>query len=193
MGDSIDAGEVTEDKSSEIVNKAEKKRQEPDISTTEEEEKGMAAPIAVSQSVKDWMFSRRENIRPITTFFNSANYQSNYLLVLLVLAMYCLISSPMLLMVIVLSGLAGHSAARRNKDRKLIVGGHEVSLAHQYGAIILCSLPLLVFAGARDVLFWMLGASLLTVSVHASFYNYDKLEVQGDQEKMVGDIVEEEV
>ena len=72
--DSIDAGEVTEDKSSDIVNKAEKKRQGPDISTTEEE-KSMAAPIAVSQSVKDWMLSRRENIRPLTTFFNSANYQ----------------------------------------------------------------------------------------------------------------------
>ena len=73
--DSIDAGEVTEDKSDAIVNKAEKKRQGPDISTTEEEEKIMAAPIAVSQSVKDWMLSRRENIRPLTTFFNSANYQ----------------------------------------------------------------------------------------------------------------------
>ena len=54
---------------------------------------------------------------------NIEYFQSNYLLVLLVLAMYCLISSPMLLMVIVVSGLAGHSAARRNKDRKLIVGG----------------------------------------------------------------------
>ena len=73
--DSIDAGEVTEDKSDALVNKAEKKRQEPDISTTEEEEKIMAAPIAVSQSVKDWMLSRRENIRPLTTFLNSANYQ----------------------------------------------------------------------------------------------------------------------
>merc|ERR1711955_31557 len=103
----------------------------------------MAAPIAVSQSVKDWMVSRRENIRPLTTFLNSANYQvppsfgrftkrfsknveyfqSNYLLVLLVLVMYCLISSPMLLMVIVVSGLAGHTAARWDKARKLIVGG----------------------------------------------------------------------
>ena len=83
--------------------------------------------------------------------------------------------------------------AEQEGELSHIISGHEVSLAHQYGVIILCSLPLLVFAGAGDVLFWVLGASLLTVSVHASFYNYDKLEMHGDQEKMVGDIVVEEV
>ena len=41
------------------------------------------------------------------------------------LVLYCLISSPMLLIVIAVSGVAAHTAARRNKDMKLSVAGEE--------------------------------------------------------------------
>ena len=116
--------------------------------------------------------------------------------------MYCLISSPMLLIVIAVSGIAAHTAARRTKDRKLsvageeesnseLLSGHEITLAHQFGAIIVCALPFLFLAGAGAVLFWVLGASLFTVTVHAAFYNYDKLEGTGDEEHLIGAIVEE--
>ena len=40
--------------------------------------------------------------------------------------MYCLISSPRLLIVIAVSGVAAHTAARRNKERKLSVAGGEL-------------------------------------------------------------------
>ena len=45
-------------------------------------------------------------------------------------------------------------------------------------------------AGAGAVVFWVLGASIAVITVHAAFYNYDALEVPGDKEQLVG-VVEE--
>ena len=67
--DSIDTVEVSEDSNSDIIKLP---------NTTEDEEKSMAAPMSVSLPVKDWISSRRENIRPLTTFCNSANYQVSF-------------------------------------------------------------------------------------------------------------------
>ena len=72
-----------------------------------------------------------------------------------------------------------------------LLAGHEITLARQYGAISICALPFLFLAGAGAVVFWVLGASLFTVTVHAAFYNYDKLEGTGDEEQLMGAIVEE--
>ena len=44
----------------------------------EAEEMSLAAPLAISQPVKDWVATRRENIRPLGTFFNTSNFQVNF-------------------------------------------------------------------------------------------------------------------
>merc|ERR1719458_1364746 len=135
-----------------------------------EEEKqvsGSGMSLSVAQPlVREWLAKRRANLRPVGTFFNTANFQappsagrlskrlvknvdyfqSNYVLVFLILVLYCLISSPLLLIVI---------------------------------------------AGAGGIVFWVLGASLFFITAHAAFYNYDALEVPEDQEQLVGAIVEE--
>merc|ERR1739848_393065 len=141
---------------------------------------GMSLPVPVNINkslVKEWLAKRRENLRPVGTFFNTANFQvppsagrlskrlvknvdyfqSNYVLVFLILVLYCLISSPLLLIVIAGAGGAAYFAAIKNETRKIAIAGHEVTLAQQY----------------------------------AAFYNYDALEVPEDQEQLVGAIVEE--
>ena len=37
----------------------------------------------------------------------------------------------------------------------------------------LCSVPFLLFAGATGLVFWVLGASLVLITGHAAFYNYE--------------------
>merc|ERR1711928_6901 len=93
-----------------------------------EEEKqvsGSGMSLSVAQPlVREWLAKRRANLRPVGTFFNTANFQvppsagrlskrliknidyfqSNYVLVFLVLVLYCLISSPLLLIVIAGAG-----------------------------------------------------------------------------------------
>jgi len=175
---------------------------------------GMSLPVPVNISqpaVKEWFGKRRANIRPLGEFFNTSNFQvppsagrltkrlyknveyfqSNYVMVFIVLVLYCLISSPLLLIVIAATGGACYIAGLKNADRKLSIAGHEVSLAQQYGLIGVCSIPFFLIAGAGGVVFWVLGASLFFITGHAAFYNYDALDVADDQEQLMGSIVEE--
>merc|ERR1711892_1223217 len=182
--------------------------------TSEQASPGMSLPVPLNLSqplVKEWFAKKRANSRPLGTFFNTANFQvppsagrltkrlykniehfqSNYMLVFLVLVVYCLISSPLLLVVIAAAGGASYFASSKNGDRKLAIAGREVSLAQQYGLIALCSIPFFLWAGAGGVVFWVLGASMFFITGHAAFYNYDALDVPEDQEPLVGAIVEE--
>jgi len=175
---------------------------------------GMSLPVPVSLSqpaLKEWFGKRRANIRPLGQFFNTSNFQvppsagrltkrlyknveyfqSNYVMVFIVLVLYCLISSPLLLIVIAATGGACYIAGLKNADRKLSIAGHEVSLAQQYALIGVCSIPFFLIAGAGGVVFWVLGASLFFITGHAAFYNYDALDVAEDQEQLMGSIVEE--
>merc|ERR1712032_1020474 len=160
-----------------------------------EEEKqvsGSGMSLSVAQPlVREWLAKRRANLRPVGTFFNTANFQSNYVLVFLILVLYCLISSPLLLIVIAGAGGAAYFASIKNETRKIAIAGHEVTLAQQYAAIATASIPFFLLAGAGGIVFWVLGASLFFITAHAAFYNYDALEVPEDQEQLVGAIVEE--
>merc|ERR1719347_1850205 len=172
---------------------------------------GMSLPVPVSLSqpaLKEWFGKRRANIRPLGQFFNTSNFQvppsagrltkrlyknveyfqSNYVMVFIVLVLYCLLTSPLLLIVIAASGGAAYIAALKNAERKLSIAGHEVSLAQQYGLIGVCSIPFFLLAGAGGVVFWVLGASLFFITGHAAFYNYDALDVPEDQEQLMGSI-----
>merc|ERR1711942_492275 len=175
-------------------------------------ESGSGMSLSVAQPlVRDWLSKRRANLRPVGTFFNTANFQvppsagrlskrvvknleffqSNYVCVFIILVLYCLISSPLLLFVIAGAGGAAYYATAKNEGRKIAVAGHEVTLAQQYVAIAVTSIPFFLLAGAGGVVFWVLGASMFFISVHAAFYNYDALDVPEDQEQLVGAIVEE--
>merc|ERR1711928_241365 len=115
-----------------------------------EEEKqfsGSGMSLSVAQPlVREWLAKRRANLRPVGTFFNTANFQvppsagrlskrliknvdyfqSNYVLVFLVLVLYCLISSPLIL--IAGAGGAAYFASVKNETRKIAIAGHEVTL-----------------------------------------------------------------
>merc|ERR1712115_309598 len=141
----------------------------------------LPVPINLSQpAVKEWFGRRKASIRPAGVFFNTSNFQvppsagrltkrlyknveyfqSNYVMVFIVLVLYCLLTSPLLLIVIAASGGAAYIAALKNADRKISIAGHQVSLARQYGLIGVCSIPFFLLAGAGGVVFWVLGASL---------------------------------
>merc|ERR1711872_646821 len=85
-----------------------------EIEEEEVKESGSGMSLSVAQPlVREWLAKRRANLRPVGTFFNTANFQvppsagrlskrliknvdyfqSNYVLVFLVLVLYCLISS----------------------------------------------------------------------------------------------------
>merc|ERR1712059_16301 len=171
---------------------------------------GMSLTLA-QPVVREWVNRRKATLRPVGTFFNTANFQlpssagrlskrviknveyfqSNYVCVFLVLVLYCLISSPLLLIVIAGAGGAAYYASIKNEGRKISIAGHEVTLAQQYAIISVTAVPFFLLAGAGGMVFWVLGASMFFITAHAGFYNYDALDVPEDQEQLVGAIVEE--
>ena len=52
--------------------------------------------------------------------------QSNYVLVFLILVLYCLISSPLLLIVIAGAGGAAYFASVKNETRKIAIAGRQI-------------------------------------------------------------------
>ncbi len=54
--------------------------------------------------------------------------------------------------------------------------GKELSVAQLYTVAGICSIPIFLFAGASSAVFWIIGASLFVICLHAAFYSRDDLD-----------------
>ncbi|XP_072049676.1 prenylated Rab acceptor protein 1-like [Amphiura filiformis] len=141
--------------------------------------------------IRSWIQKRRDNIRPWREFVSTArftkpssvatvgkrivknveHFQTNYVFVFLGLAVYCLLTSPLLIIGLAVAFGACYFISVKNESRKLKVGGYELTLAQQYMAVACISLPLFFIAGATSAVFWVLGASFFFIMIHAAFYD----------------------
>ncbi|ALC42144.1 CG1418 [Drosophila busckii] len=135
----------------------------------------------------------RRSLRPWMMFFNINNFksavsmqrlnnrivrnlqyfQSNYIFVFIVLMIYCLITSPLTLLVIV--GVAFACNKIRNSNSNFNLFGQQLTPKQQVLIVNLGAAPVLFLVGAGAVLFWTLGASCFVILMHAVFYNIDAL------------------
>jgi len=152
----------------------------------------MAASPA-GNSVRQWVTDRRQKVKPWSEFVNTKrfeapanipslgrrlarnidHFQSNYIYVFVVLIAYCLLTSPMLLICIAASLGACYILQLKNKERKIRFMGREVSLAQQYAGVGIASIPIFILAGAGTAVFWVIGASIVFIILHAVLYNYE--------------------
>lgn len=158
-----------------------------------------------------WIEHRRANVRPWSLFLNSNNvrpppslprlgkrivknieyFQSNYLFVFIGLVIYCLITSPLLLLAVVAALGTCYKVSQRHSKQELTVFGHRLTLAQVYSLIGICSLPIFYLVGAGAALFWVLGVSCFLITLHAAFYNIDSVLCPGEEE--LNSLVMEEV
>eukprot|EP00057_Strongylocentrotus_purpuratus_P032351 XP_787350.2 PREDICTED: prenylated Rab acceptor protein 1 [Strongylocentrotus purpuratus] len=151
----------------------------------------MAAMKLSGSSAREWITKHRQTVQPWSQFVSTSrftkptsvavagtrvvknieHFQSNYLFVFIILAIYCIMTSPML--IIFLGALFGafYWINVKNQSRKLKIGSYELTLIQQYGAVAMLSIPLFFLAGAGSAVFWVLGASFFFVMLHAVFYN----------------------
>ena len=101
---------------------------------------------------------------------NMKHFQSNYFLVFTILFIYCILTSPLLLLVLAAVCAAGYILTLKNAERPLKLFGRRLNLGQQYLALGICSLPLLYIVGAGAAFFWVIGASLFVITLHASVY-----------------------
>lgn len=142
---------------------------------------------------KDWLQKRRESVQPWTLFLNTSKFklpksvapvgkrivaniekfQSNYMFVFIALVVFCILTSPMLLVALGACLGACYFINTRNADKKIFLGGREISVAQQYAAVGLISFPLFWIVGAGAAVFWVIGASFFAIMLHASMYSLD--------------------
>jgi len=145
----------------------------------------LRSPVA-----REWIARQRESIRPWNTFIDQEKFskpqtpqqisdrlqknvkffQSNYLVVVLILAGYCLITSPMLILALgaffgVQFVLGGQQGAQYQQK----FFGKELNHTQQSIISGCVSVPLFILAGATSAIFWVFGASVILVGGHGAF------------------------
>uniref|UniRef100_A0A3P9J3Q0 PRA1 family protein n=1 Tax=Oryzias latipes TaxID=8090 RepID=A0A3P9J3Q0_ORYLA len=146
--------------------------------------KGFSASMA-----KEWIDRRRLSIRPWASFVdqrkfskprnfgdacqrvvkNVETYNSNYTFIFLGLILYCIISSPMLLIALAVFLGAFYIIHLKSQESRLVVLGKQLNVPHQMGLAGALSLPVFWLAGAGAAVFWVLGATLFVIGTHAVF------------------------
>lgn len=88
---------------------------------------------------------------------------------------YFRITSPLILVALAGTFYIGYRLNKRSTEKKLTLFGKEFTIAQQYGLLALCSLPVYYLVGAHGAMFWVIGASMILITLHAAFYNIDAL------------------
>ncbi|RUS80158.1 hypothetical protein EGW08_012081 [Elysia chlorotica] len=149
-------------------------------------------------SAREWFSRTRDSVKPWGDFLNTKRmgvpkslaplpkrvvknvdqFQGNYLFVFMGLVIFCILTSPMLLVAIAACLGAFYLISIKNQDRKITILGRELSLAQQYAAVGVASFPLFWLAGAGSAVFWVIGASFFVIMLHASIYRTQE-ELEG--------------
>lgn len=107
---------------------------------------------------------------------NLQYFQSNYLCVFILLFIYCILTSPLLLLALSASLGLGYIVTLKNAEKPIKFFGRRLTLGQQYLAIAIGSLPLFYIVGAGSAVFWVIGASLFVVGLHASIYAIESIQ-----------------
>ncbi|KAK9514032.1 hypothetical protein VZT92_027523 [Zoarces viviparus] len=156
-------------------------------------------PKGLSPSMaKEWIDRRRASIRPWASFVdqrkfskprnfgefcqrvvkNVDTFNSNYTFIFLGLILYCIVSSPMLLIALAVFAGAFYIIHLKSLESKLVVMGKELNLPHQAGLAGAISLPVFWLAGAGAAVFWVLGATLFVIGSHAAFRELEPSDLE---------------
>ncbi|KAI1287264.1 Prenylated Rab acceptor protein 1 [Halotydeus destructor] len=107
---------------------------------------------------------------------NLEHFQGNYICVLLILIIYCVLTSPLLLLALAASMGLGYIVTLKNAESPLKLFGRKLTLGQQYLVVGCVSFPLFYWAGAGSAVFWVLGASFFIVGLHASLYAIEMVD-----------------
>jgi len=119
------------------------------------EQKSFGAPV----SMQEWTKRLLKNIE---------HYQANYIITFMLLMVYCILTSPLLLIALAVSA-TGSYVVSKHEGQNLVIGGKQIPPQFRYGIVGLISFPLLFIAGVGAALFWTLGVTATLIGGHASF------------------------
>ncbi|XP_055336351.1 prenylated Rab acceptor protein 1-like [Paramacrobiotus metropolitanus] len=106
-------------------------------------------------------------------FRNIQHFHVNYICIFLILFIYCVLTSPLLLIALFASGGLFYYASAKNSVRKIAIAGREITLFHQYCVIGVLSLLMFYLVGAGGTFMTVLTLSLFIMLLHAAFFSIE--------------------
>ncbi|KAI8337798.1 PRA1 family protein-domain-containing protein [Blakeslea trispora] len=173
----------------------------PLLSTNTAEAIGNVASDAGRSFFQRFREQRLSNIRPVGDFFDknrisfTANFSTitkrwnynlqyfsaNYLLIVLLLSIYAIITSWWLVFTIAFVFGGFYVISRLNGP--LEIAGQSISASTLYAGYIISAIVLLLFSGATGAIFWIIGAAAVIILGHAALL----------EEGLEGDFADEQV
>ncbi|KZO95531.1 prenylated rab acceptor PRA1 [Calocera viscosa TUFC12733] len=99
--------------------------------------------------------------------YNTRYFSGNYLLIILGLAIYAIITRPLLLIALLIL-VGGFAAINRFAPEPLQLGEHVITQKTLYIALFVIGLPLLWWASPVWTFFWLVGSSAFIILFHAA-------------------------
>lgn len=109
---------------------------------------------------------------------NINEFHGNYLFIFAGLFIFCVLTSPLLLVAIGMCLGAFYAISTRGPE-PLTVMGYPLTVSQQYVAVAGLSFPLFWLAGAGSAVFWIIGASFFVIMLHAATYTPDEDKLDG--------------
>jgi len=104
---------------------------------------------------------------------NLSYFAFNYAIITFILMLYCMITSPLLLLLAAIYGLLVYSVLSRNQD--ITLAGQVWSSNHQLIILTICFIPFFILFGLSAVFFWLIGATTCVIVLHSFFHNVPQL------------------
>jgi len=99
--------------------------------------------------------------------YNTRYFSGNYMLIILALAIYAIITQPLLLIALIFL-VGGFAAINRFAPEPLQLGEHVITQKTLYIALFVIGLPLLWWASPVWTFFWLVGSSAFIILSHAA-------------------------
>lgn len=100
---------------------------------------------------------------------NLSYFLSNYIIIFFVLMLYCIITNPFFLFSIALAGML-YLYMFKWRSEPIVLFGHTFSDRTKWIVLGTVSLFLFWYASVGNTIFWLIGAELVIVFVHALLY-----------------------
>ncbi|CEH16333.1 Prenylated rab acceptor 1 [Ceraceosorus bombacis] len=144
--------------------------------------------LKIPETIKGFRQERLSHLRPLNEFFdhqriskpndlneatqrityNTRHFSGNYAVVVGILTVYGLITSPLLLIAVGFL-VGGFVLINRFAPEPMQVGDHVITQRGLYTALFVIGLPLLWIASPFALFFWLVGSSAILVLGHAAF------------------------
>ena len=109
-------------------------------------------------------------------YHNLFYFQNNYIFLFLGLVAYCLVTNPLLLLIIGAWCLLWWLINYKSVGGEIKCAGHILGVKEISGISFFVSVPLLYFAGVGSLFFWLIGVTIVIVGIHASLIDHEEME-----------------